>query len=63
MITNTNRPVISTRECNLRDDSYFYATFYNGGHGITAFSEELIGSTAFGGGIYDLPITATSQVS
>lgn len=61
MIALTARPVVSTRECNLRDDSYFYATFFNGGTGINAFSEEMIGSTAFGGGVYDLPITASTE--
>lgn len=62
MTTQTTRQVVSTRECNLSQDSYFYATFYNGGTGISAFSEEMIGSTAFSGGVYNMEITASQEV-
>ena len=55
--------VVSTREENLYDDSYFYATFYNEGcSGLYEFSEVMIGSTAFSGGLYDMPITATEEI-
>jgi hypothetical protein len=59
----TDRIVVATREANHYHDSYFYATFYNPGQiGLSEFSEEMIGSTAFAGGCYNLTITATADI-
>jgi hypothetical protein len=59
----TNRLVVSTREENLYDDSYFYATFWNEGQtGLAEFTEEMIGATAFAGGCYNADITAPDDV-
>lgn len=59
----TNRLVVSTREENLYHDSYFYATFWNEGkEGLSEFTEEMIGSTAFSGGRYNMDITAPEDV-
>jgi hypothetical protein len=57
------KPVVSTREANLYHDSYFYATYQNvGKQGIEEFEEVMIGSTAFSGGHYNEPITASNDV-
>lgn len=58
-----NRTVVATREANLYHDSYFYATFHNPTEtGLGEFTEEMIGSTAFAGGCYDMEINASPEV-
>jgi hypothetical protein len=54
---------VSTRECNLYHDSYFYCTYWNEGkEGLEEFTEVMIGSTAYAGGRYNEEITASPEV-
>ena len=57
------KQVVFTYEQNLYNDSYFYAVFWHEGkEGLAEFTEEMIGSTAFAGGHYDMPATASDAV-
>ena len=51
---------VANRECNLANDSYFYSTFFDSE--TETFSEVLVGSTAFGGGVYANKIDATEEI-
>lgn len=59
----TNKICVAFEEENRYDDSYFYATFFNPEkNGIERFSRIMVGSTAFAGGIYNLPTTNSLEI-
>jgi hypothetical protein len=60
METTTTQICVANRECNLRDDSYFYSTFHI--EGTEEFKEVMVGSTAFGGGTYYTEVNASDEV-
>jgi hypothetical protein len=55
-----NRICVAERESNGYHDSYFYATYWI--PGTKSFKEEMIGSTAFAGGMYHEVINADDTV-
>jgi hypothetical protein len=58
--SNMAKFCVANRECNLANDSYFYSTFFDSE--TETFSEVLVGSTAFGGGVYSNKIDAPEEI-